>query len=342
MTAANERLEAALRASPVLVFEQDRNLRYVWARNPVLVNRPEEMLGKTDIDVFERKEDAIHMQRIKREVMKSGIPKRLDVPVQVKGAVRWFDVTVQPRLEGRVIKGILATARDITAQKQFQAELERLVAERTKSLQETTAKLNDFCYSIAHDLKAPIRAQVGFADLLMDEYGERIGPLGLDYLKRVRDSAAHQARLVNDLLSHMSLDRTELPLKPVNLASTVEAAREDLHAEIQRAHAVLQIQPLDCFVLANSSSLHLVVVNLLSNALKFVAPGTKPEVSIWTEARSEDQGHSWIRLSVRDNGIGIPPESQAKIFGSLSDCTPMKYILAPALAWRSSSGPCNA
>ncbi len=315
LTAANERLEAALRASPVLVFEQDRNLRYVWARNPVLVNRPEEMLGKTDIEVFEREEDAIHMQGIKREVMKSGISKRLEVPVQIKGAVRWFDLTVQPRLEGEVIKGILATARDITAQKQFQAELERLVAERTKSLQETTAKLNDFCYSIAHDLKAPIRAQVGFADLLLDEYGERIGPLGLDYLKRVRDSAAHQARLVNDLLSHMSLDRTELPLKPVSLASTVEAAREDLHAEIQRAHAVLQIQPLDCFVLANPSSLHLVVVNLLSNALKFVAPGTKPEVSIWTEARSEDQGHSWIRLSVRDNGIGIPPESQAKIFG---------------------------
>ena len=58
-------------------------------------------------------------------------------------------------------KRILATARDITAQKQFQAELERLVAERTKSLQETTAKLNDFCYSIAHDLKAPIQRPGG-------------------------------------------------------------------------------------------------------------------------------------------------------------------------------------
>jgi light-regulated signal transduction histidine kinase (bacteriophytochrome) len=202
-----------------------------------------------------------------------------------------------------------ALRQDITERKEFQAELEGLVAARTKSLQETTDQLNTFCYAIAHDLKAPVRTQVAFASLLLEEFSDRIGAEGSDYLKRMRDAAERQGRLINDLLSHMSLNRAELPLEPIELARAVEAARSDLHSEIQKNGEVIRTGGVSGKVMANDASLHLVLTNLLSNAVKFVAPGVPPEIDLWTQLRSDGSGNPFVRL------IGIPEHSQDKIFG---------------------------
>jgi len=205
---------------------------------------------------------------------------------------------------------VVGSVTDITPRKQFQTELERQVVERTRSLQETTDQLNAFCYSIAHDLKAPLRAQQAFASLLMDEFSQTLGPEGLEYVRRIAKAAEQQGRLVEDLLMQMSVGRTDLPMSAVELSAAVAEARTDLALEEQQKGARIEVGPLDAVVWANSASLHLVLLNLLSNALKFVVPGTRPELKVWSERQSE-----FVRLWVEDNGIGIEPKYQDKLFG---------------------------
>ena len=95
--------------------------------------------------------------------------------------------------EGQV-RGCLAAFLDLTEHKRLELELEKLVEQRTASLRETTEQLNSFCYSIAHDLKAPLRAQAAFGALLIEDFGKQLGSQGRDYASRIV-SAAHRPDL---------------------------------------------------------------------------------------------------------------------------------------------------
>jgi signal transduction histidine kinase len=225
---------------------------------------------------------------------------------------RWIHVSDKGRVlyeSARPVRCVGAVV-DITPRREFLAQLEARVAERTRSLQETTRQLNDFCYSVAHDLKAPLRAQIGFANMLLEEYGPALGPEGAEYVRRIEAAAERQARLVQDLLAHVSVSRVDLPLQPLQIRAAIENARLDLGPDQQPGAQNIEMVDGDVAVLANAASLHLVLTNLLSNALKFVAPGVQPRVRIWIETLPQ-----YVRLWVEDNGIGIPPEHMDRIFG---------------------------
>jgi PAS domain S-box-containing protein len=204
----------------------------------------------------------------------------------------------------------LFISEDVTGRKAFEAELERKVKERTQSLQETTDQLNDFCYSIAHDLKAPIRGQTAFSSVLMSDYADVLDETGREYVARIYESATRQATLVNDLLTHMSLGRSELPIERVGLQDAISAVLKELQSEAKERNARIQIENLGCSVYANPASLHLVLSNLLANALKFVPDERVPEVKVECETVGSD-----CILSVSDNGIGIEPNHFDRIWG---------------------------
>ena len=188
--------------------------------------------------------------------------------------------------------------------------LEARVAERTRSLEETTRQLYDFCYSIAHDLKAPIRAQAAYARILAKDFAQKLGPEGTLFAERIADAADRQTRLVTDLLTHVSLSHNEMPLEPVDLSRAAEQVLFDLRMEAERQKAVVDLSGVQASVMANPSSLNLILINLFSNALKFVPHGRAPIVRAWTETT----GDGFIRLSVQDNGIGIAPKNIPKLF----------------------------
>jgi signal transduction histidine kinase len=204
------------------------------------------------------------------------------------------------------------------ALRQAKNELEQKVAERTASLLETAQQLETFCYSVAHDLRSPLRAQQGFAEALLQEYHSVLDENGRDYLSRISRSAKRLDVLVNDLLAYTRITRSELKFSKVELDKVILDVQAHLGETISAQEARISVGPVMA-VLAHESTLALLLTNLVSNALKFVAPGVSPLVHIWSEQRGE-----FVRIWVEDNGIGISPEYTTRIFGVFERLHPVK------------------
>ena len=214
----------------------------------------------------------------------------------------------------------------------YTAELEQRVAERTRRLEETNAELEAFSYSVSHDLRAPLRTIQGFTQALVEDYGDRLNSIGREYAHYIVESAVQMDTLISDLLAYSRLSRAAIQVQPTDLSNVIGQALSQLHAELQERQALVTVEEPFPQVMAHRTTLFQVVANLLSNAIKFVAPDVQPQVRIWVEEREEgkvgdgeivsgetssaiaDTPYKWVRLSVEDNGIGIAPEYQERIF----------------------------
>ncbi|MDB6124923.1 MAG: multi-sensor signal transduction histidine kinase [Pedosphaera sp.] len=191
--------------------------------------------------------------------------------------------------------------------KQHAEELEQKVEERTTSLREAAAQMEEFSYSVSHDLRAPLRAMQGYSKVLLDEYGDRLGE-GRSYLERIIRSGERMDLLTQEVLTLSRLSREEVELKQVSMDRLVHDVIQAYPA-FQSPQAEIEVKPL-LDVVGQESLLSQVISNLLGNAVKFVKPGIRPRIRIWTELREER-----VWLWVEDNGIGIKPEYQKRIFG---------------------------
>jgi PAS domain S-box-containing protein len=212
---------------------------------------------------------------------------------------------------------LISIAEDISTRKaaeaqvqQLMATLEQRVVERTKQLEEANSELDGFASSVAHDLRAPLRAMQGFSQALIEDYAGDLDPTAQDYIRRIGAAAAGMDTLIQDLLTYSRISRSELKLQSVSLQAVVDEAQRGLESELRASDALVEVQAPLPLVSAQPLIMIQVVTNLLSNAIKFVAPGTRPNVRIWAEPRGER-----VRLWVEDNGIGIAPAHQERIFG---------------------------
>jgi signal transduction histidine kinase/CHASE3 domain sensor protein len=195
----------------------------------------------------------------------------------------------------------------------YAAQLERRVADRTAQLEETNHELEAFTYSVSHDLRAPLRTMQGFAKALLDDCGDQLDDICRDYIDSIIDDAVQMNGLINDLLSYSRLTRTQINLQPAALDDVVTEALNQLTAQIQEKHAQIHIASPLPHVVAHRSTLIQAVANLLSNAIKFVEPDIHPQVDIFATSERQDN-QDWIRLWIVDNGIGIAPEHQERVF----------------------------
>ncbi|HEY9737256.1 MAG TPA: CHASE3 domain-containing protein [Trichocoleus sp.] len=195
----------------------------------------------------------------------------------------------------------------------YAAQLEQRVEERTVQLQEMNQELEAFAYSVSHDLRAPLRAMESFAQALLEDYGNQIDPPGQDYINSIIEASVRMETLISDLLAYSHLARQEINLQPVNLATVVQAALQQLESRIEESQAQITLSSSLPTVYAQQSILVQVVANLLSNAIKFVRPGTTPQVEVYAQ-EVEQASQDWVKLWVSDNGIGIAPEYYERIF----------------------------
>jgi signal transduction histidine kinase len=184
------------------------------------------------------------------------------------------------------------------------------LSERDAQLKEKLRDLEAFCYSVAHDLKAPLRSVAGFGDLLGSEYKEALGEEGLGYIARMRTASLRMSALIDDLLKFGKLTHERVELTALPLKTVCEELLAEFKDEVAHANGTICLEIADETAHGNAFLLKQALANLVGNALKFVRPGTPPLIRI--SARREK---GWVLLEISDNGIGIPEEYHQKIFG---------------------------
>jgi light-regulated signal transduction histidine kinase (bacteriophytochrome) len=186
--------------------------------------------------------------------------------------------------------------------------LEARVAERTAELAASNRELEAFAYSVSHDLRAPLRHIIGFANWLREETA--LNEAARQHLQGISDAALRMGHLIDDLLSFSRLKRVELRRGPVNLKALVQDARHELQPEATGREIDWLIGDLPV-VVGDASLLRLAFINLLSNALKFTRPRQPAQIEIGCADMNE---HAAV-CYVRDNGVGFDMRYIEKLFG---------------------------
>lgn len=250
--------------------------------------------------------------------------------VRKDGEIRWLSWTAASIVSDQII---YIFARDITAQKLAEQQVQRLNAALTsraheleaanselhremgvreqaeKALKESNAELEAFAYSVSHDLRAPLRAMHGFAHALIEDCASELSSSGRDYAKRIISAATRLDTLIQDLLLYSRISHSTIDVGRVDVSRVIAEALANLEVALQDAGAKVDIEGHLPPLVAHHSTLVQVIGNLVSNAIKFVRPGVPPKVALRMEAR-ETCG----RVVVEDNGIGIAPEFHSRIF----------------------------
>ena len=221
-----------------------------------------------------------------------------------------------------LLLGVVLVFRDYTERKESEKalqeahsqladrarQLETLVQERAARLQDVVNELQHVSYAMAHDMRAPLRAMNTFASLLAEQAPGGMSPAkAQEYARRIIVAAKRLDKLIQDALNYTKVAQQEIPLGPVDLSKLVHDLI-DTYPNFHSDKADIRIDGLPV-VSGNDSLLTQCFSNLLGNAVKFVAPGVKPEVRVWADAR-DGKARIWIK----DNGIGIPKNSQPRLF----------------------------
>jgi PAS domain S-box-containing protein len=273
------------------------------------------------------------------EAAKSGQEHHLEYRIHhPDGRIHWHEThgVPVPDAQGRYVR-LVGFARDITERKAFQAELERLVTERTAKLNELVAELEHFSYTITHDMRAPLRAMQGFAEMFVEAYTGGQQQDAQRFLQRIQTAASRMDVLITDALNYNKAVRQDLPLEPVDIGLLLRGML-DTYPELQSSRAQIEIEGELPRVLGNQAGLTQCFSNLLGNAVKFTKPGQRPEIRIWAERRPtpaptrfqdalparpptlnpHPMATAVIRLWVEDNGLGISESMLPRVFDMFS------------------------
>jgi signal transduction histidine kinase len=193
--------------------------------------------------------------------------------------------------------------------REYAEELEKTVLQRTEKLRETVGELEAYSYSISHDLRAPLRAMQGYAKLMVIEFSNDLGEEAKIFLNRILAASERMDKLIQDVLSYSRVARADIVPAPMDLNKLIgEIIHQYPGLNPPKVEIVIEgtLPP----VLAAEAPLTQCISNLLTNAAKFVPEGIVPRVRIWGETIA-----AGVKIWFEDNGIGIAPEYQARIFG---------------------------
>jgi signal transduction histidine kinase len=188
------------------------------------------------------------------------------------------------------------------------SSLESRVAARTADLQRMVEEMEAFSYSVSHDLRSPLRSLDGYARALQEDYGENLPEGARLYLDKIARAARRMDSLTQDVLAYTRATQCEMEITEVDLDGLLTDVIEQYPALGAAAERIRIRAPVGR-VMGHIPSLIQCFSNLLGNAVKFVPTGKAPEVDVFSERRGRH-----LRVTVKDNGIGIDPAHHARIF----------------------------
>jgi PAS domain S-box-containing protein len=208
---------------------------------------------------------------------------------------------------------ILETSNDITQRKRREEEIQRLnqeLAKRSMELEAINRELEAFAYSISHDLRAPLRHMAGYTELLQKKATSTLDDKSNHYIKMVLESAKRMGNLIDDLLAFSRIGRAETQNTLVSLEQLVREALTEVRDDTEGRNIAWKIGALPDFY-GDRSMLRLVLVNLISNAIKFTRTRPQAEIEIGCADGNEDD----LAIFVKDNGVGFDTRYANKLFG---------------------------
>jgi len=188
--------------------------------------------------------------------------------------------------------------------------LNRELQKRAVELEASNKELESFAYSVSHDLRAPLRHVAGYSELLQKQAPDSLDDKSRRYIQTILESAKRMGNLIDDLLAFSRLGRAEAKMRAVDLQQVVEEVIAEVSRDTRDRDIAWKIGALPACH-GDSSMLKLVVVNLVSNAVKFTRMRTRTEIEIGCVDKNNDE----LEVFVRDNGAGFDMQYADKLFG---------------------------
>jgi len=276
----------------------------------------EDLAGKQSMEDVHA-DDREHLRlAVKHAVEQSTKPVPFQFRVRHKqGHYIWLEGIMTNMLSNPGVEAIVLNFRDITGRKnaeekinEMNNELEQKVIERTAQFEAVNKELEAFSYSVSHDLRAPLRAIDGYASMIEEDYEKVLDEEGRRLLDNIQQNAKKMSTLIDDLLAFSRLGKKVIQKKQLDMNELLEGVLIDL-SKSQAHHAVISSDEL-LPAFGDYSLIHQVLINLVSNAVKYSSKKEKPQVHI--SSRKED---SHVVYTVRDNGVGFDMKYAHKLFG---------------------------
>ncbi|HVF16003.1 MAG TPA: PAS domain-containing protein, partial [Steroidobacteraceae bacterium] len=276
LQAANHVLESLLENIPAMVFAKDaahlRFVRFNRAGERLLGYSREALIGKSDRDFFPADQADAFIAKDREVLAQADV---VDIPAEEIDTHDGRRILHTRKVPVRDYAGkavfLLGISMDITEQKAAEARIGALNEEgrrRAELLEASNRELESFCYSVSHDLRAPLRAINGFARLLQQEYGAHVQGEGTRYLNTIAAASERMGRLIDDLLEFSRLGRQSLELDNVDMETVARDALADALVARTPPLPVVTIATLPA-ARGDRRLLHLVWLNLLDNAVKY-------------------------------------------------------------------------
>jgi len=304
----------------LIADENNRILMANAAVSQVTGYAPEEFLGRSVIEFVDPIDLAAHPPMPVEELKAMGSLKRERVLVRKDGSR--LDVVVSSKFmpDGH----LQYTIQDISKRKGMEQERERLIQE----LESKNSELEQFTYTVSHDLKAPIITIKGFLGFLAkDAVSGNVQRLTAD-IQRISDAADKMYRLLDDLLELSRIGRMMNQSTTINLQELFHEARELLQGRLKERGVCLRVDDKLPCVYGDRQRVLQVIQNLLDNAAKFMGTQSQPCVEIGLRGYDNDKSI----IYVRDNGVGIPQEYHERIFGLFNRLDPQSEGTGVGLA----------
>jgi PAS domain S-box-containing protein len=275
--------------------------------------RPEEAVGR-DVhellqSIFQTPVEEIHADLLRSGRWEGEFESTRADGTKVMVASRW---SLQRDERGRPAT-ILETSNDITERKRWEQEISTLneeLGKRSADLEASNKELEAFAYSISHDLRAPLRHMAGFTELLQKSTASVLDGKSKRYVTMILESAQRMGSLIDDLLAFSRIGRAEAHKTAVDLEQLVEEAVKEAQQDTHKRDIVWKVSRLPTWY-GDRSMLRLVLVNLISNAVKFTRTRSPAEIEIGCLKEEKDQ----VVVFVRDNGVGFDMRYASKLFG---------------------------
>ncbi|MBT3313395.1 MAG: PAS domain S-box protein [Anaerolineae bacterium] len=310
---------------PFALSEQGRNLEFVEMDKAYILSQRTQV-GKGITGWVAQTGKSVRLGDVREDErylpLRSEIRSELCVPLhigdQIIGVINTetSKTNAYTELDQRVLETIAAqivvaiqNARLLEQIQGQTAELEQRVKERTRELSTANKELESFTYSVSHDLRAPLRAISGFAEIIKVRHKLSLNEEGQHYFDNIVDASKRMGRLIDDLLSYSRLGRTSVQQNPVPLAGVLADIIKDMQDYLDELHGTITIPEGLPIVMGNRTILSQIFTNLLENAITYRKTDTPPQVEITHQIEGEQ-----VIIKVCDNGIGIPAEHQEKIF----------------------------